>query len=131
MRKTSRPLPKTLEAARAELAKIERRMRADKQRMEQIEAAIGGLHSQHKIPAVGSRWLRTSDLGYRGKTSTTEYEFVSMAYPEVGSPVLVFLGRFDLGGKQSAQHSAVSFATFYREFDPAPASKAKRKRQAS
>lgn len=126
MRKTNRSLPKTIEAARTELDRLDRRMRADKARVEALMVRIQEVHqSKGKIPAVGSRWVRTMDLGLRSRVlSRSEYEMVAYAHPELGSPVLVFRGEGDRG----PYHSVVSLATFYREFDPAPA---KRKRKAA
>lgn len=127
--------PQTLEAARSEVSRLERRIRSDQKRVEELVLALGDLHSGHKLPAAGSKWIRTMDLGYRRRgvprTIQTPYEFVAYAHTDAsGGPVLVFLGTYD--GRQ--QHTAVSLQTFYREFDPAPvaAKKARaRRREAS
>jgi hypothetical protein len=129
---SKRALPTTLEAARAELDRLDRRMRADKQRAEAVREVIGSLHNGHQLPAVGSRWIRTFDLGklgksLRGQTRTTEYVFQAYAYPELGSPLLVFQAVKE-DGEREGQHSAVSHETFAREFDPAPPAKRKRAR---
>jgi hypothetical protein len=128
----TRPLPTTLEAAREEAAKLEHRMRADKARLEQLAEVLHSLHSSAgMIPAVGSRWIRTVDMSrygpsMRGRVSKTSYEMVAYAHPELGSPVLVLLGDYG----DSRQHCTVSLATFYREFDPAPAAATKARKRA-
>lgn len=119
-----RPLPQTLEAARSEIERLERRVRSDQKRIEDVSQVMGHLHSDHKLPAVGSRWIRSMDVGLRGgRKVQTAYEFVAYAHGERG-PVLVFLGTFDSG----QQHTAVSIATFHREFDPAPKARSRGRR---